>query len=140
VATTAEGPRSAAGAGPLGRWWDVHAFKVGGPESCRVAVLCSDATARHRNELALRELNDTLERRVAEALAERKILADIVQGTDAFVLGVDPDYRWLAVNHAAADEFKRIYGVRPVVGQAMAEAFPGEPDHNAGLQGLWARG
>jgi hypothetical protein len=34
---------------------------------------------------ALCDLNETLERRVAEALAERKIFADLVEGTDTFV-------------------------------------------------------
>ncbi|CAN7181143.1 PAS domain-containing protein [Phenylobacterium sp. LjRoot225] len=139
VATTGESARVEAGSGSLGRWWDVHAFKVGGPASRRVAVLCSDATARYRNELALRELNDTLERRVAEALAERKVLADIVEGTDALMLMVDADGRWLAVNRAAADEFERVYGARPVIGQPMAEAFQGEPEAIAGLEALWAR-
>ena len=49
----------------------------------------SDVTARKNAEAALRELNETLERRVTEALAERKILADIVEGTNAFVQVVD---------------------------------------------------
>ena len=32
-----------------------------------------------------------------EALAERKLLADIVEGTGAFVQVADHDYRWLAI-------------------------------------------
>ena len=28
----------------------------------------------------------------------------------------DLDYRWLAVNRAAADEFERIFGGRPQIG------------------------
>ena len=54
--------------------------------------------ARQRRRGA--ELNETLERRVTEALAERKLLADIVEGTDAFVQVADLDYRWLAINRA----------------------------------------
>src|SRR6476469_3929524 len=42
-----------------------------------------ETTARVLAERALRELNDTLERRVETAVAERKVLADIVEGTDA---------------------------------------------------------
>src|SRR5262249_11794487 len=61
----------------------------------------SDVTARKNAEAALRELNETLERRVTEALAERKLLADIVEGTDALVHVLDLDYRWLALNRAA---------------------------------------
>ena len=53
------------------------------------------------SEQRLKDLNATLERRVAEVLAERRMLADIVEGTDAFVQVVDLDFRWLAINKAA---------------------------------------
>jgi len=39
----------------LGRHYDVCAFRVGGPESRKVAILFSDITGRRRMELALRE-------------------------------------------------------------------------------------
>src|SRR3954468_11336330 len=65
------------------------------------------------SEGRLRALNETLERRVSEALAERKLMADIVEGTNAFVQVVDREYRWLAINRAAADQFERIFGIRP---------------------------
>ena len=45
----------------------------------------SETTQRVLAERALRELNDTLERRVAQALAERSLLASIVEATGAFV-------------------------------------------------------
>ncbi|HEY0527145.1 MAG TPA: PAS domain-containing protein [Stellaceae bacterium] len=69
-----------------------------------VGIFCEghDVTNAHRAQEALRDLNETLERRVAEALAERKVLADIVEGTDAFVQVAGLDFRWLAVNNAAA--------------------------------------
>jgi PAS domain S-box-containing protein len=140
VATTGESARVEAGSKALARWWEVHAFRVGGPTSRRVAVLFNDITARRRSDLALRELNNTLERRVSEALAERKILADIVEGADAYVLVLDPEYRWLAVNRAAADEFERIYGVRPLVGRPMAALFERHhAEHLALLQAFWTR-
>jgi signal transduction histidine kinase len=138
VATTGESARIEAGSTPLGRWWDIHAFKVAGATP-RVAVLFNDATERHRNDLMLRELNDTLERRVAEALAERKVLADIVEGTDAFVQVLDPEFRWLAINRAAADEFEQIYGVRPRVGQTLAQALHDRPEHLAAVERVWRR-
>ena len=85
--------------------------------------------ALRESEAALRELNETLERRVNEALAERKLLADIVEGTNAFVQVADLDYRWLAINRAAVDEFERIFGVRPRVGDNM---LPRRPAGSAG--------
>ena len=39
---------------PLGRWFDINAFRVGAPEQHRVAVLFTDITDRMRAEAALR--------------------------------------------------------------------------------------
>ena len=99
----------------------------------------SDVTARKTAEEALRELNETLERRVAEALAERKLLADIVEGTDAFVQVADLEYRWLAINRAAADEFERIFGIRPRIGDSMLDLLRDRPDAQAAVRSTWSR-
>ena len=53
------------------RYLELAAFRIDPPELRQVAVLFQDVTARHRAELALRELNDTLERRVQAEVAER---------------------------------------------------------------------
>ena len=99
----------------------------------------SDVTARKTAEAALRELNETLERRVDEALAERKILADIVEGTNAFVQVADLEYRWLAINAAAAGEFERIFGVRPKVGECMLDLLASQPDSQRDVKAIWSR-
>ncbi|MDN4591695.1 hybrid sensor histidine kinase/response regulator [Xenophilus aerolatus] len=54
-----------------GRYLELAAFRVEPPERRQVAVLFQDVTKRHRAEQALRELNETLERRVADEVAER---------------------------------------------------------------------
>jgi signal transduction histidine kinase/ActR/RegA family two-component response regulator len=54
-----------------GRYLELAAFRVDPVERRQVAVLFQDVTQRHRAELALRELNDTLERRVADEVAAR---------------------------------------------------------------------
>nr|WP_145547365.1 PAS domain-containing protein [Variovorax boronicumulans] len=54
-----------------GRYLELAAFRVEPVERLQVAVLFQDVTKRHRAERALRELNDTLERRVAEEVAAR---------------------------------------------------------------------
>jgi PAS domain S-box-containing protein len=99
----------------------------------------SETTQRVLAERGLRELNETLERRVAEALAEREILADIVEGTNAFVLVTDQQFQVLAINRAAADEFERIYGVRPKVGENLLELLVDQPEHQAEVQAMWTR-
>ena len=44
-----------------------------------------------QSESRLRDLNVTLERRVVDALAERWLLADVIDGTDVFVQVADLD-------------------------------------------------
>ena len=111
-------------------------------ESGQVAgMFCavSETTQKVLAERALRELNQTLERRVTEAVAERNVLADIVEGTNAFVQVADLDYRWLAINRAAADEFERIFGVRPRVGDCMLDVLGSQPEHQAAVKAVWQR-
>jgi len=55
-----------------GRHLEVSSFRVGPPEQKQVAVLFKDVTARLQVEAELRRLNETLEVRIAEALAERE--------------------------------------------------------------------
>ncbi len=55
-----------------GRHLSLSSFRIEPPELRQVAVLFQDVTARKRAEAELRHLNETLEARVAEALAERE--------------------------------------------------------------------
>ena len=95
--------------------------------------------ALRESESRLRDMNETLERRVAETLAERGLLAEIVEATRAFVQVADLDYRWLAINRAAADEFERIFGVRPSVGASMLDRLADQPEHQAAVKAVWSR-
>jgi signal transduction histidine kinase len=122
--------------------WFTFSYSPLRDESGKVAgMFCavSETTRRVLAERALRELNETLECRVEEALAERKLLADIVEGSGAFVQVVDLDYRWLAINQAAAAEFEQIFGVRPRVGASMLELLESQPEHRAAVQAVWGR-
>lgn len=91
------------------------------------------------NEQRLRSLNETLEQRIAEAVAEGKLFADIVEGMDAFVQVLDLNFRWLAINRAAAGEFERIYGVRPRVGDSTVDVLASQPEHQAAVKAIWSR-
>ena len=55
-----------------GRHLELAAFRIEPASRRQVAVLFQDITARKRAEAALQHLNETLEVRIAEAIAERK--------------------------------------------------------------------
>jgi PAS domain S-box-containing protein len=97
------------------------------------------AVERRRVERDLRALTNELERRVEEALAERSLLAEIVENTDARVQVLDPDYRWMAINRPAAEEFERIYGRRPQVGLKLWDLLDDHADHIPAIRALWDR-
>ena len=106
----------------------------------RVLGTAIDITRRKADEERLRELYETLEQRVAEALAERKLLADIIDHADVYVQVADLDFRWLAINQAAANEFARIFGVRrPRAGDSMLEILAGQPEQQAAVRAVWVR-
>jgi PAS domain S-box-containing protein len=91
-------------------------------------------------EAQLRDLNETLEHRVAEALAERRVLADVIDGTDIFVQVADLGFNWLAINESAATEFARIFGVRrPRAGDNMLEMLNHRPADRAAVEAVWSR-
>ena len=122
-----------------GRHLELAAFRIEPARLNHVAVLFQDITARKRAETELKALNESLEARVATSLAERKVLADIVEGTNAFVQVADMDYRWLAINSAAAREFERIFGVAPKVGDRMLDLLSGYPAEQAAVAAVWGR-
>ena len=98
------------------------------------------AEARLRDQaLQLRQFNKSLEAAVAVALKERKVLADVVESTDAFIQVADLDYRFMAINRASANEFERIFGVRPKVGDSMLDLLAGLPEHQAEVKAVWSR-
>ncbi len=125
------------------RGWteDEHALikEVAGRTGTAMERLRAEAELRE-SEARLRELNETLEHRVAETLAERRLLADVIDGTDILVQVADRNFNWLAVNQSAAAEFARIFGVpRPRVGDNMLEALKHRPGDRAKVEAVWSR-
>ncbi|WP_443750770.1 PAS domain S-box protein [Asticcacaulis solisilvae] len=123
------------------RWHLVRAIPVRGADG-GIERWIGTNTDIHDQRAALEafaELNANLEQRVAEALAERKLLADIVESTDAFVQISDLDYNWLGINKASADEFERIFGIRPSVGDNMLDVMKHIPEHQAEVKAVWSR-
>ncbi|MFL5287881.1 MAG: ATP-binding protein, partial [Rhodopila sp.] len=108
-------------------------------QALKIVGVNFDLTARRRTEDALRELTATLEERIAAGLEERRLLADLVEGTDAFVQVVDTEYRFLAINKASADEYERIFGIRPKVGDSLLDVLASQPEHQAAVKAVWSR-
>lgn len=99
----------------------------------------SDVTERVHAQAALLTLNNTLEQNVSAALAERKILAEVVESTDALIQVLGLDFQILALNKANADGFEKIYGVRPQVGDNLDTMLRGFSEHRQQLKAHWAR-
>ena len=99
----------------------------------------SDVTGAHSDAEAVRELYDTLERRVADAVAERNILADLVEFSDTHILAIDLCYYVLAVNESYSDEFESIYGRRLKVGDNLLDMLQGDPLRADRIRRLWDR-
>jgi hypothetical protein len=122
-----------------GRYLALTAFRIEPASRQQVAVLFQDITERKRAELALKQLNETLEARIVEAVAERNVLADVVNGTNAIIHVVDCNFRWMAINGAALREFERLFGIRPQVGDSMLDLLDDRPQSKADLERRWTR-
>jgi PAS domain S-box-containing protein len=97
------------------------------------------AVERARAENALRVLNATLEERVDQSLAERRIYASIVEATDAPIQMIDREYRFLALNPAAQSDYQRVFGIRPQAGQTLPEVLSHAPAQLDGALAVWNR-
>ena len=89
---------------PLGRWYDVFAFRVAEPEEHRVAVLFRDITPRKQMESVL----DT----------QRAQLQQLFEAAPVGIYLVDDDLRMVAVNSAAMPAFADI---PDLIGMRMTE-------------------
>lgn len=110
-----------------------------GDRCLRVIGTAIDITARKASEQALLDLNETLERRIVEGIAERRLLVDLVENTDAIIIVMDCGYQVLAINRAGANAFFAAYGARPTVGDNMLTLIGDRPRDIAELKDAWDR-
>ena len=122
-----------------GRYLELTAFRIEPASRRQVAVLFQDITPRKRAEIALRQLNETLEERVQAALAANRILANVVDAASAMIHVLDFDFRWLAVNGSGADLFEQVFGVRPQLGASYRSALDSRPEISERLSTQWQR-
>ena len=123
IALTGEAVRAERYAEPHGRWFEFYAFKVGEPESRRIATVFQDITERKRvederkqQEEALRESEERL-RDVLNSMSEGFALL----GGDFTILDVNEET--LRLDGRSRDE---------LIGRSHWDAFPGTEDSTVG--------
>jgi PAS domain S-box-containing protein len=117
VALTGEPARFENAAAALGRWYDVHAFRVGEPEERRVAVLFNDISDRRRAELEVKR-SEAHWRGLFEQLREGFVISEIIRDAS----GRAVDWRYLDVN-PAWEELTGLSRER-TVGRTVRELIP----------------
>ena len=118
VALTGEPVRFEDEATAMGRWFDVHASRVGGPGSRKVALLFNDITRRKRAEGERERLLGALE-------LERSRLAYLFAHAPAFVAVLrGPEHVFELVN----PPYRELVGGRDVLGKPVREAVPEAED------------
>ena len=124
------------------RWWDVIVTPITDEDghSEKLLSISRDITATKQAEEALRDLNATLESRIAARTSERNMLSSILENSDVMVLAVGLDFTILAINKANVDELERIYGVTPKAGDNLLALLADQPDHQAEVRAGWERG
>jgi PAS domain S-box-containing protein len=137
VAATGQAVRFENYAEPMGRWFDVHAFRTGEAEEKLVAILFNDITARKRGEEALKNLNDHLEEQVAERTAELRFNRDIIEASLSPICAFDTAFRLIAFNKAHNDEFRRVNGFETRIGDCFPELFL--PEQSEQMRAFMAR-
>ncbi|HMQ32716.1 MAG TPA: GAF domain-containing protein [Chloroflexaceae bacterium] len=94
VAQTGQPVRFVDGSEAMGRWFDVYAFRIGGPASRRVALLFNDITERKRHE-----------RNAAFLAGVSEDLADLSSSDAIMRLAAERIGRHFGVAHCAFAEF-----------------------------------
>ena len=87
----------------------------------------------------LRRINERLEERVAEVVAERQVFADMFESSDDPVAAIDGELRIVAMNSAYAQTFRRLFGVPLRVGDRLSEALAHMPAARDAAVGVWTR-
>jgi len=114
VASTGETVRLEQGSEPMGRWFDLNAFRIGTPEDRRVAILFKDVSATRSAALEREKLLRALD-------VERSRLFEVFQQSPTFLAVLrGPDHVFELVNEA----YNGLTGHRPLVGKSLLDAMP----------------
>jgi PAS domain S-box-containing protein len=142
VALTGKPARFVNEAKALGRWYDVSAYRIGGPESPKVAILFNDITERMRAEEALRKAKDDLEERVKERTYE--LYTESLYARSLIEASLDPlvtisvDGKITDVNHASEE----VTGVlrEQLIGSDFSDYFTEPEKARVGYEEVFQQG
>jgi PAS domain S-box-containing protein len=101
---------------------------------------CTDIEDIVQARDVLRRSRDELELAVIARTGERNLLAKIVETTDVMIMAFDLDCNVLAINQAFGNEFHRIYGLRPRIGDNILELLADQPEQQEAARAALARG
>ncbi|MDX7953661.1 PAS domain-containing protein [Lichenihabitans sp. Uapishka_5] len=122
-------------------WWTFSYSPIRDEVGAVAGILCitNETTEHVLNKASLQRLNEQLERTVEARTAERDLLGNVVETTDVLILVSDLHFNILAINRSNADEFERIYGMRPRVGDNMLVLLAGQPEQQEQVRAGWGR-
>lgn len=116
VALTGTAVRFVNEAKPMGgRWFDIYACRVGGPDSRKVAIVFNDITQRRQSDNALR-ISEERYRTLFNSMDEGYCIIELMFNEH----GEADDYRFLEVNPA----FEKQTGLHAATGKRMRELVP----------------
>jgi PAS domain S-box-containing protein len=108
-------------------------------DGLRLIGTARNITAERLASDELRRVNEQLEERVAEVVAERQVFADMFESSDDPAAAVDNDLRFVAMNSAYSKAFRRLFGVRLRVGDKLTDALAHMPPARDAAEAVWTR-
>jgi signal transduction histidine kinase len=120
-------------------WAALSGCSVPAKDGLKVIGTARNITAERLVNDELRRINERLEERVAEVVAERQVFADMIESSDDPVAAVDNDLCVTAMNSAYVSALRRLFGVSLKVGDNLADALAHMPEARDAAVGLWTR-
>jgi signal transduction histidine kinase/ActR/RegA family two-component response regulator len=108
-----------------------------GPNGPRLLGTARDITAEREGAQLIRSKSQALEDRIADALAERQLWADIIEASDEPVAVVDTELNLIALNRTYVEVCQRLFGVRLHIGANIVRSLDHMPEARDAAEAVW---